>query len=89
MVDFLLFCSICQKINKVDKETDTERQLFKRYVDDTIGTASGESDNFIRKLLISHIRVEFNLKATFVNGNFVFLDMNIIINSRKKINYEW
>ena len=49
MKDMVWYCSNCQKINKLDSEPETERQLFERYVDDIICTVSGEPDILLRK----------------------------------------
>ena len=41
-------------INKLDSETETERQIVLRFVDDIICTVNGEPDPLLRKVNTLH-----------------------------------
>ena len=68
------YCFICQKIHKIDNESETERKLFPRYIDFIMSTLSGEPDGLIK---IVNNRDK--------NGNLAFLDININVNSSKQL----
>ena len=84
-----MVCSNCQKINNLDSEPETERQLLLRYFDDIICTVNGKPDTLLRKVNTLHRKLEFTIEKPNENGNLAFLDMNININGCRKINYEW
>ena len=85
----LLYCSNCQKINKLDSELETEGKLVLRYVDNIICTVNGEPDTLLRKVNTLCRKLELAMEEPDENGNLDFLDMNINVNSRKEINCEW
>ena len=89
MKEMVWYCSNCQKINKLESEPKTERQLFERYVDDIICTVNVEPDTWLRKVNTLHRKLEFTMEKPDENGNFAFLDMNNKVNSCKEINCEW
>ena len=82
------YCFNIQKINKPDSKTETERQLFKRFVDVVISSVSGESENLLRKINTRRRKLESNKERTDENGNLDFLEMNVKVTSSKEINCE-
>ena len=65
-------CSNCSKFNKLDSKEETERQLFKRFVDDKNFTVSGEPDNLLRKVNIFKTNLEITMARTEETYNLVF-----------------
>ena len=85
MKDMVWYCSNCQKVNKLDSEPETERQLLLRYVDDIICTVNVEPDTLFRKVNSLHRNLYFTMEKLDENDNLAFLDMNINANSCKEI----
>ena len=56
MKDMVWYCSNCQRINKLDSEPETERQLLLRYVDDIICMVIGEPDTLLRNVNTLHLK---------------------------------
>ena len=53
------YCSTWQKINNIDSETEIERQLLGRFVDDINCTVSGEPDSSLREVNSLHTKLAF------------------------------
>ena len=70
------YCFTCQKIHKIDNESETERKLFPRYVDFIMCTLSGEPESLLKIV---------NNRGK--NGSLAFLDINNNVNSSKK--FKW
>ena len=89
MKDMLWYCSNCKKINNLEIESETEKHLFFRQVDNIICTVGVEPDTLLIKVNTLYRKLELTMEKADENDNLAFLDMNINVNSCKEINREW
>ncbi|XP_063713937.1 uncharacterized protein LOC134841828 [Symsagittifera roscoffensis] len=69
-----------------DQEKPTENvKAFLRYVDDIVRTVKGDPDIVLKAANELHPNLKFTIENPDSNGDLAFLDLNINVDSRKKV----
>ena len=68
---------------------DKEMKLFKRYVDDIICTVRGDPDEYLKFAKSLHNNLPFTLEKVNMDGDLVFLDINVNMSSKNNITCHW
>ena len=66
-----------------------EMKLFKRYVVDIICTVRVDPDKYLKFANSLHSNLQFTLEKVNMEGNLVFLDINVNVSSKSNITCHW
>ena len=80
-------CTYCS--NKQTVGGYEEMKLFKNYVNDIVCMVRGNPDKFFKFANSSHNNLQFTLEKVNVEGDLVFLDININVSSKSNITFHW
>ena len=78
----------CKKQQQADR-TENGVKVFLRYVDDIVRTIKGDTGLVLEAANKLHPNVQFNIEELDKNGYLAFLDLNVKVDSAKKITCGW
>ena len=81
-------------LHDLRKTTGTDRtvngdKVFLRYVDDMVRTVKGDPWVVLEAANKLHPNLQFTIEELDKNGNLAFLDLNINVDSGKKVTCGW
>ena len=82
------YCLTCKKQQEVDRNKN-DVKVFLRYVDDIVRTVKGDPGVVLEDANKLHPNVQFTIEELDSNGNLAFLDLNVNVDSGKKVTCGW
>ena len=82
------YCMTCKKQQEADRNVKGVK-VFLRYVDDIVRTVKGDPGVFLEAANKLHPNFQFTIEELDSNGNFAFLDLNVNVDSGKKVTCAW
>ena len=81
-------CMICKKQQEVDLTVNGVK-VFLRYVDDIVRTVKGDPGVVLEAANKLHPNLQFIIEELDSNGNLAFLNLNVNVDSGKKVTCGW
>ena len=78
------YCIACKKQQEADR-AENGVIVFQRYVDDIVRTVKGDPGLVLEAANKLHPNLQFTIEELDSNGNLAFLDLNVNVDSRKKV----
>ena len=82
------FCITCKKQQEADR-AENGVKVFLRYKDDIVRTVNGDLGLVLEAANKLHSNLQFTMKNLDSNGNLAVLDLNINVESGKKVTCGW
>ena len=82
------YCKRCKEQRDQEKPTENVK-AFLRYADDIVRTVKGDPDIVLKAANELHPNLQFTIENPDSNGDLAFLDLNINVDSRKKVTCGW
>ena len=87
MQDVVWICIYCSNQQTVGH--DKEMKLFKKFLDDIICTVRGDSDKYLKFANSLQNKLQFTSEKVNMDGDLVFLDINVNVSSKNNITCHW
>ena len=78
----------CEKQQEADRTVNGDK-VFLRYVDEMVRTVKGDPGVVLEAASKLHPNLQFTIEELDKNGNLAFLDLNINVDSGKKVTCGW
>ena len=82
------YCMTCKKQEESDRTVNGVK-VFLRYVDDIFRTVKGDHGVVLEAANKLHLNMQFTIEELDTNGNLGFLDLNVNVDSGKKVTCGW
>ena len=82
------YCMTCKKQQEADRTVNGVK-VFLRYVDDIVRTVKGDPGVVLEAANKLHPNLQFTIEELDSNGNLAFLDLNVNVDSAKKVTCGW
>ena len=82
------YCIACKKQQEADR-AESCVNVFLRYVDDIVRTVKGDPSLVLEAAKKLHPNLQFTIEELDSNGNLAFLDLNVNVDSAKKVTCGW
>ena len=84
LAETVWYCVNCKKQNQADR-TENGVEVFQRYKDDIVRTVKSDPGVVLEAANKLHPNLQFTIEQLDSNGNLPFLDLNVNVNSGKKV----
>ena len=82
------YCIVCKKQQEADRAENCVK-VFLRYVDDIVRTVKGDARLVLEAANKLHPNLQFTIEELDSNSNLPFLDLNVNVDSGKKVTCGW
>ena len=82
------YCMTCKKQQEADRTVNGVK-VFLRYVDDRVRMVKGNPGVVLEAANKLHPNLQFTIEEFDSNGNLAFLDLNVNVDSAKKVTCGW
>ena len=88
IAETIWYCIACKKQQEADR-AEKGVKVFLRYVDDIVRTVKGNPGLVLEAANMLHPNLQFKTEELNSNGILVFLDLNVNVDSGKKVTCGW
>ena len=83
-----MYCLTCKKQQEADRNENNVK-VFLRHVEDIVRTVKGDPGVVIEAANKLHPNLQFTIEELDSNGNLAFLELNVNVDSGKKVTCGW